>query len=494
MFSQDGYNVKRVHKVNFAFTVVIILVLVIQFIVTQGISRGAVIGIQGSIVLILVVINYFLPIEKYTKGLLFALIPAVVVMSLFYFDNYALNKHYILLATVAMAALYFKKEILLIHGGIIDILLIIVYILKPEKLVNSSSEVSNFITIMIVFNGIIMILFLLTKWGREVVNEAYKKEKHVNELLGRLNSTFVDIEETTRILSSNVNLVHANTKEVTEAREKISVAMQEMAIAIQEETSNIYSVNETMLVSLERVQEAQRISKGIADQSAQMNGKVDNGCEKIEQINNQMNLTMNAIMIAGATVAELQLSIEEVNRLLEGIRQIAEQTNLLALNAAIESARAGEHGRGFAIVAEEVMKLAEQSTKIVNDINQVTISIFAKAKEASKKVNQGETAAIEGRELISEISVYFDSIKEAFDTTDIEINKGMTQIDGVTVRFVDAQKEMETIASVSEQNAASIQEVLATTEDESKQIIMISNSIKEIGEMCKKLKNIVDIK
>ena len=113
---------------------------------------------------------------------MFALTPGVVVMCLFYFDNYALNKNDILFATVAMAALYFKKEILLIHGAVIDVLFLTVYLLKPEKLVGSNLEVSNFITIIIVFNGIIALLFFLTKWGRVLVDEAHKKEEYVNEL------------------------------------------------------------------------------------------------------------------------------------------------------------------------------------------------------------------------------------------------------------------------------------------------------------------------
>jgi len=490
----DKYNVKRVHKVNIAVILLIVLLISVQAILAQGLSGGVKVILQGCLVLILAIINYFLPIKKYTKGLLFALIPGIVIIALFYLDGYALNKHYILLTTVTMAALYFKKEIILIHGGIINLLLLAVYIIKPENLLGSSFGVNEFIKIMIILNGAVVLLFFLTKWGRDLVDEAYKKESYSNDLLNKMESIFSNIEDITNTLSNNVNLVNSNVDLVTEASQNIGIAMHEMATATQEEASSIYSVNETMVVSLESVQKTQYITKGIADMSTEMSEKVDDGWKKIDQVDNQISTITDAIITAATTVSELESSMEQVNNLLEGIKEIAEQTNLLALNAAIESARAGEHGKGFAVVADEVRKLAEQSSRIVKDINLVTANVFIKSKEAYEKVNQGEEATILGKKLVSEISVYFNSFKETFSITDVEINKGMKQIEGIAADFVEAQKQIENMASVSEENAASIEEVVATIENENGQILEISNSIKEVNRMCEDLKLIIDSK
>lgn len=265
-----------------------------------------------------------------------------------------------------------------------------------------------------------------------------------------------------------------------------------MASAIQEESTSIYKINDTMATSLGEVKETQSISKGIADKSSEMYEKVENGYEKIEQVNTQINIIMEAMKIAATTVTELQLSMEQVNTQLQGIKQIADQTNLLALNAAIESARSGEHGRGFAVVADEVRKLAEESTKIANDISLVTIETFTKSKEAYEKVHLGEEATTAGRILVSEIQEYFNSIREAFRITNTEINKGMSQIENITAKFIDAQKQVENMSSMAEENAAAIEEVLSTIETESEQIMMIGNSIKEIKDMCDVLKALVE--
>lgn len=494
MISKDNYNVKRVHRVNIAVTALIVLLISIQSVIIQGVSRGIVVGIEGSIVVALAIINYFLPIKQYTKGLLFALLPGIVIVALFYLDGFSLNKHYILLITVTMAALYFKSKIILIHGGIIDFLLITIYILRPENLIGSGVGVNQFVSILIVFNSAALVLYFLTRWGRDLVNDAFIKEEQANELLNKLQDTFVNIEDSTSLLSNNVQLVTANIDALTEESQNINTTMQDMASAIQDNASSIYSVNETMAESLKSVQESQQISNGIADMSVKMSEEVDNGCRKVEQVNSQMGFISDAIMTAAVTVSELKSSMEQVNNLLEGIKQIAEQTNLLALNAAIESARAGEQGKGFAVVADEVRKLAEQSGKIVNDINLVTNSLFEKATEAYEKVSHGEKATEEGKKLVDEISAYFNSIKETFNTTDIEINREMKQIDGVAAKFTDTQKQIESMASASEESAASIEEVLATIENQNSQIIAIDNSIKEINNMCQKLKALAEAK
>ncbi len=487
MSENDRYNVKRVHFVNLMVIALIVVVFCAQSFITQGISRGVNLTLLGCGIFALTVVNYFLPINSYLKGLFFALIPSLVVASQFIMDKFAVNKHFIIFATVAMAALYFKKEVLLIHGVIVNVIYIVTYLIKPQNLLGSGKTLSSYISVFIMLNGTLALLYFLTKWGRELADDAYKKELQSNQLLGKLKTTFTSVDRSTKILANNVQQVNTNMNSLTQSSNSIQIAMQEMASAVSEDASSINSINESMTSSLQTVKETRHISRGIAEKSVDMTGKVENGCKKVEQVESQTKIITDAIITAALTVSELQANIDQVNSLLEGIKQIAEQTNLLSLNAAIESARAGEHGKGFAVVAEEVRKLADQSKNIVTDINLVTTGIFVKSQDAYEKVNRGKAAMEDESRLISEISVYFNAIRNTFTETNVEINKVMLQIDDIADKYLDTQRLIENIASSSEQSAASVEEVLATLENQNEQIIKINNSTKEIDELSNKL-------
>lgn len=488
MSANDRYNVKRVNFVNLIVIALIVIVFCAQSFLTQGVSNGIKLTLLGSGIFALLIVNYFLPINNYLKGLLFALIPSLVVTSQFILDKFAVNKHFIVIATIAMAALYFKKEVLMIHGVIVNVIYIVVYHVKPENLLGAGAKLSSFLTVFIILNGTLALLYFLTKWGRDLVDEAHKKELKSNELLDKLKNTFTSIDKSSGVLANHIQQVSTNMNSLAQSSSSIQIAMQEMASAVSENATNINSINETMSSSLETVKETRHISKGIAEKSVNMTEKVDNGCKKVEQAEGQTKVITDAIVTATLTVSELLENIEQVNSLLEGIKQIAEQTNLLSLNAAIESARAGEHGKGFAVVAEEVRKLADQSKNIVNDINHVTTGIFVKSQDAYEKVNRGKAAMEDESRLISEISNYFNAMRNMFTETDAEINKVMLQIDNIADKYLDTQRLIENIASSSEQSAASVEEVLATLENQNEQINEINNSTKEIDELSVKLK------
>ncbi len=492
--SLDTYNTKRVHIVSLSIIFSIIMLLVVKAMIIQGFSQGIDIALKGSIVLVLAVINYFLPINEYLKGLFFSIVPAVVIMALIFLDGSTIDDHYIIMATVALAALYFKKENILIHVGILDILYAAVFLSKSENLVGSDTGGHNFVATLIIFNGIGLILLFLSIWGRKLVDESGKKERQASQLLEKLQSTFAKIEGSTLSLTGNVRHISTNIDIVTESSQNIINTMQEMAKAIQSEAADINSMNEAMTGSIEGANETQILTKSISEKSGEMSDKVADGWNKIEQVNDQIDIITEAIGSASLNVSDLQSSMERVNTFLSGIKDIADRTNLLALNASIESARAGEHGKGFAVVADEVRKLAEQSTKIVSDINTVTSALFEKSKEVFEKVCQGETATGQGKKLVSDISAYFSDMKESFNKTGVDINNGMGRIESLIEKFMQEHRQIENVASLSEENAASIEEVLATAENDNEQIRAINSSIKEINDMCEQLGIIVEVK
>ena len=489
----DGYNLKRVHKANIGITLMIIALIVVKVFLMQGVSRGITITMQASGVIVFAIINYFLKIDEYIKGLLFALVPAIVIMALFFLEGYNLDKHYMVLATVAMVSLYFKKELIMIQAAILDVLIIGFY-LKDHTILLGTLPKQQFFAIFFVFNGIAVLLYFLSKWGRELVEEAKSKEFYIEDLLSKLQENFASVEESAKIFSKEVNLSNENIESITTSRKEVVTSVQSIASSIKNEANAISEVNDSMINSLESIKETQMISSNIANKSLDMKEKVNNGLNKINLMNNQMNTITDSIRVANGTVYDLQENMIKVNDSLEGIKAIAKQTNLLALNAAIESAKAGEHGKGFSVVANEVKSLAEQSSNIANEINVIIEALVNKTREAYSSVHEGDEATSEGIKVIKEIMKDFNSLKENFENIDIEINNEMVQIEAMTDSVINVQKRLQEINTISKDNSLSIDKILLNSENESNQILMIKDNMKEISDAYNKLNLVLENK
>lgn len=218
--------------------------------------------------------------------------------------------------------------------------------------------------------------------------------------------------------------------------------------------------------------------------------KVEEGTNGIELVNSQMVTINDVIHIALTTVTELEKSIVRINSFLGSITDISEQTNLLALNAAIEAARAGENGRGFAVVAEEVRALAEESSDIVENINKIITTIGSQIKASVEKVSLGDNAVNLGSELIKDLSKQFFEIKEAFNNVNNTLSNQNSMVALVSDDIEVLHGEAQSIASISEQQAAASEEILATLESQNNNVNTIAKSADDINSLSKNLRKL----
>ena len=490
MQQKDKYDINRIHKVNISVIVVLVFMIVGLVVATSGWAASVFPIIAGIAVLVLSILNYILPIPQFIKSLLFPLIPFLVVMGLFYTDGFALNQHYILLVCIIMAALYFDKKLIIVFGIIFSFVFILTYIVIPEGFLGMKSF-EIFITMLVAVDGIILLLYFLAKWGNDLIEKSARTEAHAQELLKKLQESSHSMENTTLELDKNVTSFKKEFAGIYSASQGILDSIQQMSAAIEEEASSIYMINDSMTSSLQSIDQTVTISKGVSEKSDEMTYKVDESWNKIHVIDGKMDTVNLTIKNTAETVSELKTSLEEINILLQGIQDIATQTNLLALNASIESARAGEHGKGFAVVAEQVRKLSEQSKEIVTNITEVTEDIFIKAEVAVRRSVEGEKAASDSVRTIHELSEYFTEIKDSYRETNEELNKGLGEIESAAKEFALIQEQMTNVASISEENSASTQEILSFVEAENSQIVRINTAVTNLQDLGSNLKKMV---
>lgn len=481
------YDTRKVHRVNLA----IISILAILICGPMILSKGILFLFVGLAVITLAVCNYLLPIKTYVKGFIFGLIPSSVVFTLFLLDSFSLNKHYILLCTVAIIALYFKKELIVFFGILTNISFFILYMVNSPSLLGPFDDIVVFVTLLAIMNGVIIAFYLIAKWGNELIEHAEIQQNEMQASYNQLQTTFQEIEKSSQALDEHVTEFQQTMQRISGSSKQILIATEDISASIQQESSSLQMIHGTMSDSVHFVNETLTISKDTVASSTQLQQEVFAGWDKMQDAMTQMSVMSHAMTSTAETVNELKHSLQTVDSLLKGITHIAQQTNLLALNAAIEAARAGEHGKGFAIVANEVRKLAEESAAITVSITNVTKTLFEKSTEAHQRSEDGEKALQYGEQLLRDVSHFFNVLKDSFTQTNTDLTRGMNELSNAITQFETIQKQIEKLNTMTEQNATSTVDIVHSVEDENQLLVTMTDTTNRIQSLSETLKSLV---
>lgn len=283
-----------------------------------------------------------------------------------------------------------------------------------------------------------------------------------DDVIGMLMNGFNKVVRNVKLIISSVSEGAAAT---ASAANQISASTEEMAAGAQDQSRQTFEVSSSIDQLTKTITDSAR-NVSIAAESAKAGSEsASQGARKVEATKKGMERIVEATRQTGKKITLLTEKTDQIGEIAQVIDDIADQTNLLALNAAIEAARAGEQGRGFAVVADEVRKLAERTTKATKEIAVTIKSIQQEAKDADVSMTGAGDAVNEGMKLTEEVA---ESLKQI-----LIVNQKISDVVSQTAAGSEEQsaaaeqisKSVEAISSVAQESAASVQQIARASED-----------------------------
>ncbi len=297
-----------------------------------------------------------------------------------------------------------------------------------------------------------------------------------NDELAQASKGINDFIEKVRVLISDAkNLSHENSSishELSVTSLNVGELLNESTEAVDEATKKANIVREEMVESIHEAQTSKKDIDGANDLLKEAN-------RAILILTDDIKVSASAEIELAHKIQQISSDSEEINGVLLVIGEIADQTNLLALNAAIEAARAGEHGRGFAVVADEVRNLAERTQKALTEIN-AAISIIIQSivdsseqmSSNSKKVEELSLTAITAEQKINQLSTVMGEATQMASKTVVSYQQTGDDITGI----IDG---MSHINGLSTQNKTNMEEIVNSTEHMNKMTSTLNDKLSE---------------
>lgn len=343
---------------------------------------------------------------------------------------------------------------------------------------------------------------------------------------GQLAAASGQAGQATSQIAATVQQVAAGVGQQTESVSRTASVMDQMAHTIdgvargaQEQAQAAARATQLSAQLHRAIQQVAEIARTVSQGADAASQVAAHGQDTVRHTVQGMQSIREKVDLSAEKIAEMSNRSNQIGVIVETIEDIASQTNLLALNAAIEAARAGEHGKGFAVVADEVRKLAERSANATREIGALIKAIQTSVNEtvnamleSAQEVEKGVESAGEAGNSLQQILQTVEQVNQqaqqaaraaaemekaanemiaAVDSVSAVIEENTAATEQMSASSSEVTMSIETIASVSEQNSAAIEEVSASAEEMSAQVEEVSASAHSLSEMAEVLEKVV---
>lgn len=312
-----------------------------------------------------------------------------------------------------------------------------------------------------------------------------------NEMSNNTHNLLDEINKVSQTVSSQSEELTQSANEVKIGTTQIATTMEDLAYGSESQANNASTLSTAMESFVSRVMDANENGTYIHQSSNEVLAMTSTGREAMNSSSEQMKVIDKIVHDAVVNVEGLDKHTQEISQLVAVIQSIAAQTNLLALNAAIEAARAGEHGKGFAVVADEVRTLAEQSSQSVTNITEIVNKIQSESSSVTNSLQEGYKEVEEGTSQIERTGKTFNNISESVTEMVSRIQAISDDLQNISATSQEMSGSIEEIAAITEQSAAGVQETSASSEQASSAMEEIANNSSDLASLAEELNKLV---
>jgi methyl-accepting chemotaxis protein len=327
----------------------------------------------------------------------------------------------------------------------------------------------------------------------QTADEVGRMGERFNTMTATLRETLERVSYSSQQVAATSEQLMASAEQTSHATEQIAQSVQEIAHGTEQQVDATNKGGDVVTEIAKLITQMEKGIEVVASSTSEANQKAASGNQMAIQAVEQMSAIHSQLGQTSAMVNTLGQRSQEIGEMISLITTIAAQTNLLALNAAIEAARAGEQGRGFAVVADEVRKLAEQSSSAAEQVSRIVADIQRDTEAAIAGMNHSESILDEGMSLVQSTGTAFDQItgstRQLFSRTEV-LSTEMKQISEQMESIITA---IDHISVISERSASNSQNVAAAAEEQNASMQEISAAATMLAKMAEEMNDAIRV-